>query len=164
MEYDVKIRHGLGGKVEIIDLSRDCGEYYLEEEEFQATLYKYKYTDCATINIISKVTTSGITLVDALVNTHYEVDNNYKKAILDDVAEFTLNKDGYYQVAHLTLPEKIWIEKCLKLEHVPEFLTNSTYTVYCIDGNKLLKYHNGEYFDATLEELILVNNPGINNL
>lgn len=164
MEYDVKIRHGLGGKVEIIDLSRDCKQYYDEESEFVPNLYKYRYTDCVTINIISKVTTTGVTFLDALVNNHFEFINEYKYAVLDDVASFTLSQDGYYQVTHLTIPVKEWVDECLKLEKKPWFLEEAAYTIYCIDGDKLLKYHNGKYLDATIEEIMLVNNPDINNL
>jgi hypothetical protein len=124
---------------------------------------RYKYSECKTLNVIMKVNSGKVTLLDVLLHQHDQLvedptdPNNYLYDL--EKVDFTLKQDGYYYINHIVLPNKKW--------YINTYLTQSDEyrkafsTVYFIDDdNKIYKIVEGDFIECTIKELIERNHEG----
>ena len=162
MEFDIDIHTGLKGSVIIEDYSNEYDQYFPENQEIQEK-GRYKYSESKTLNVIMKIDSGKITLMDVLLHDHDQLveDPTSPGIYLYDLekTEFTLKKDGYYNVNHIILPTKNWYHNTY-LKQDEEY-RKAFETVYIIDSdNKLYKLVEEEFQECTVKEIIERNNEG----
>lgn len=162
MEFDINIKTGLNGKVTLEDYSRDYSQYFPEDQIIQE-YGRYKYSESKTLNVIMKINSGKITLVDVLLHDHDQVVEdpmNPGMFIYDlESTEFTLHKDGYYNVNHIVLPTMKWYtETYLKQDDDYRVGFENIYIIG--DDNKLYKLVEDEFVECTVKEIVERNNEG----
>ena len=104
MEFDIDIHTGLHGEITIEDYSKEYSQYFPEDQIIQDN-GRYKYSECKTLNVIMKVDSGKITLVDVLLHDHDQLqeDPTSPGVYLYDLEKtmFKVKKDGYYNVNHI---------------------------------------------------------------
>lgn len=162
MEFNICVNTGLNGNITIEDYSLEYDQYIQEDDEYQKYGY-YKYSECKTINIITKIDSEKSTLKDVLFHNHDQLIEDPIKPVnqlyLLEKTDFTIKEDGYYNINHIILPTRQWLNDI--------YLQNEDYknqfesTIYIIgDDNILYKYINGELITCPAEEIIKVNCEG----
>ena len=162
MEFYIDIQTGQNGYVIIEDYSREEDQYYPETQEIQE-YGRYKYSESKTINIVMKVNSNKITLVDVLLHNHDQlVDDptNPDIQVYDlEKTELTVKKDGYYNINHVILPTKKWYQETYLKQG--EDYQIAFKTVYIIDeDNKLYKLEEGKFVECTIKEIVERNHDG----
>lgn len=162
MEFDIDIHTGLNGKVIVEDYSREYAQYFPEDQIIQQA-GRYKYSESKTLNVIMKVNSGKITLVDVLLHDHDQLvedpttPGNYVYDV--EKTEFTVAKDGYYNINHIVLPTMQWYnETYLKQD---DDYRASFESIYIINvDNKLYKHTEEGFVECTIKELIERNHEG----
>ena len=162
MEFDIDIHTGLNGKITIEDYSREYSQYFPEDQIIQE-YGRYKYSESKTLNVITKISTGKITLVDVLLHNHdqlVEDPTNPSNYIYDlEKTEFTVFKDGYYTVSHIVLPTSQWYTETY-LKQDDEYRSNFG-TIYIIhDDGKLYKNSEEGFVECTVKEILERNHEG----
>lgn len=145
MEFSIDVHTYITGEVTIEDFSREYGQYIDEDLEVVTSYDSYKYSESATLNTIIKVGINEATLIDVLLNDHSEYL---------DSCTFKVDKDGYYTVDHLIIPNLKW------LENASEEYLEYYETIYVTDGEKLYKQIDGELEECTVKEILERNIEG----
>ena len=162
MEFDIDIHTGLNGKITIEDYSREYSQYFPEDQIVQE-YGRYKYSESKTLNIIMKINSGKITLVDVLLHDHDQLveDPTQPGSFLYDVekTDFTVKQDGYYNVNHLVLPTMTWYNETY-LKQTDDYRA-SFETVYIIGtDNKLYKHTPEGFVECTVKEIVERNHEG----
>ena len=162
MEFDIDIHTGLNGKITVEDYSQEYAQYFPEDQAIQE-YGRYKYSECKTLNIIMKVNSGKITLVDVLLHDHDQLveDPTTPGKFLYDVekTDFTVKRDGYYNVNHIVLPTRKWYTDTY-LAQGDDYRAGFE-TVYIIDvDNKLYKLVDGAFVECTVKEIVERNHEG----
>ena len=110
-----------------------------------------------------KIDSGKVTLVDVLLHDHdqLEEDPTNPGSYLYGVekADFTVKKDGYYNVNHMVLPTRLWYENTY-LQQSDDYRAGFE-NVYIIgDDNKLYKLTNEGFVECSVKELIERNHEG----
>lgn len=162
MEFDIDIHTGLNGKITIEDYSLEYAQYFPEDQVIQE-YGRYKYSECKTLNIVMKVNSGKITLVDVLLHDHDQKEEDptnpgtYLYGL--ESSEFTVKKDGYYNVNHVVLPTMTWYTNTYLTQG--EDYQKGFETVYVIDvDNKLYKLTNDGFVECTVKEIVERNHEG----
>lgn len=145
MEFSIDIQTTLDGEITIQDYSKEYNQYFDEDLEIVTSFDSYKYSECVTLNTITKISTCDITLIDVLLNEHNEEL---------DSCTFKVNKDGYYVVDHFIIPNMKW------LENASDEQKAYYETIYLTDEEKLFKIVNGELEECTIREIMERNIEG----
>lgn len=162
MEFDIDIHTGLNGKVTIEDYSQEYDQYFPENQMVQE-YGRYKYSECKTLNVIVKINSGKVTLVDVLLHNHdqlVEDPMNPGQYLYDlEKTDFTLKRDGYYNVNHIILPTMDWyLNTYLKQD---DEYRKAFEAVYIIDtDNKLYKLTDLGFVECTIKEIIERNHEG----
>ena len=162
MEFSIDIHTGLNGKVTIEDYSNEYDQYFPENQIIQE-YGRYKYSECKTLNVIMKINSGKITLIDVLLHDHDQLVEDpmeQGKYLYDlEVAHFNLKKDGYYNVNHIVLPTMDWyLNTYLKQDEQYRIAFEG---VYIIDSdNKLYKLTELGFEECTIKEIIERNHEG----
>ena len=162
MEFDIDIHTGLNGNITVEDYSKDYAQYYPEDQAIQE-YGRYKYSESKTLNVIMKVNSGKITLVDVLLHDHdqKEEDPTNPGSYLYGVesTDFTVKKDGYYNVNHIVLPTMKWYNNTYLTQEAD--YRSAFDTVYIIgDDNKLYKLADERFVECTVKEIIERNHEG----
>lgn len=162
MEFDIDIHTGLNGKITIEDYSREYSQYFPEDQIVQE-YGRYKYSESKTLNIIMKINSGKITLVDVLLHDHDQLveDPTQPGSFLYDVekTDFTVKQDGYYNVNHLILPTMTWYNETY-LKQTDDYRAGFE-TVYIIGtDNKLYKHTPEGFIECTVKEIVERNHEG----
>lgn len=162
MEFDIDIHTGLNGKITIEDYSREYDQYFPENQITQER-GRYKYSECKTLNVIMKINSGTITLIDVLLHNHdqlVEDPTNPGTNLYDlEKSEFTVKKDGYYNINHIVLPTMEWFNNTYLVQS--DDYRKAFSTVYVIDeDNKLYKYSNDTFVECTIKEIVERNHEG----
>lgn len=162
MEFDIDIHTGLNGKITIEDYSREYSQYFPENQIVQE-YGRYKYSESKTLNIIMKINSGKITLVDVLLHDHDQLveDPTQPGSFLYDVekTDFTVKQDGYYNVNHLVLPTMTWYNETY-LKQTDDYRAGFE-TVYIIGtDNKLYKHTPEGFVECTVKEIVERNHEG----
>lgn len=162
MEFDIDIHTGLNGKITIEDYSYEYDQY-LPENQIVQEYGRYKYNECKTLNVIIKVNSGSITLMDILLHDHdqlVEDPTNPGTYIYDlEKTNFTVKRDGYYTVHHIIIPTVQWFENTYQLQN--DEYRKAFGTVYIIDeDNKLYKYTEEGFVECTVKEIVERNHEG----
>ena len=134
--------------VQITDLTKEDNEYLNESVEDNLIKYYndniFKYSETCTLNIIQyKSVKNGDIILEKIYNKH---------TTKDDIANFILNKDGYYRIYHLIIPTIEWYESLgdkTFLEGKDIFITN---------GDQIFEVNDGEYTQINENILTLDTN------
>lgn len=145
MEFSIEVHNSPNGEITINDFSKEYGQYIDEDLEVIISFDSYKYSECVTLNTITKIGTCDITLIDVLLNEHTEE--------LDSCV-FKVKKDGYYVVDHFVLPNMKWLEN--SSDEYKQYYE----TIYVTDGQKIYKQINGELEECTIKEIMERNIEG----
>lgn len=145
MEFSIEVHNSPNGEITINDFSKEYGQYIDEDLEVITSFDSYKYSECVTLNTITKIGTCDITLIDVLLNEHTEE--------LDSCV-FKVKKDGYYVVDHFVLPNMKWLEN--SSDEYKQYYE----TIYVTDGQKIYKQINGELEECTIKEIMERNIEG----
>lgn len=145
MEFSIEVHNSPNGEITINDFSKEYGQYIDEDLEVITSFDSYKYSECVTLNTITKIGTCDITLIDVLLNEHIEE--------LDSCV-FKVKKDGYYVVDHFVLPNMKWLEN--SSDEYKQYYE----TIYVTDGQKIYKQINGELEECTIKEIMERNIEG----
>lgn len=162
MEFDIDIHTGLNGNITIEDYSQEYDQYFPENQIIQKH-GRYKYSECKTLNVIMKIESGKITLIDVLLHNHDQLEEdpmNPGSYIYDlEKTDFTIKKDGYYNVNHIILPTMQWFNNTYLQQD--EDYKNSFESIYIIgDDNKLYKYIDNNFVECTVKEIIERNHEG----
>ena len=161
MEFDIDIHTGLNGKITIEDYSREYSQYFPEDQIVQE-YGRYKYSESKTLNVIMKINSGKITLIDVLLHDHDQLteDPTTPGNYLYDVekTDFTVLRDGYYNVNHIVLPTMTWFTETY-LKQDDEYRA-SFGSIYIIDDEKLYKYVDDTFVECTVKEIIERNHEG----
>ena len=156
MEFDIDIHTGLNGKITIEDYSREYSQYFPEDQIVQE-YGRYKYSESKTLNIIMKINSGKITLVDVLLHDHDQLveDPTQPGSFLYDVekTDFTVKQDGYYNVNHLVLPTMTWYNETY-LKQTDDYRAGFE-TVYIIGTDNKLGF-----VECTVKEIVERNHEG----
>ena len=124
---------------------------------------RYKYSESKTLNVIMKINSGKITLVDVLLHDHDQLvedpmePGNYLYDL--EQTDFTVKRDGYYNVNHIVLPTMDWYTKTY-LEQDDEY-RKAFETIYIIGSdNKLYKYTEEGFVECTVKEIVERNHEG----
>ena len=162
MEFDIDIHTGLNGNITIEDYSYEYDQYYPENQIIQE-FGRYKYNECKTLNVIIKINSGKVTLIDVLLHNHDQLveDPTTPGTYLYDLekTDFTISKDGYYNVNHIVLPTRTWYtETYLKQDDQYRAAFES---IYIIDSdNKLYKLDKDTFVECTIKEILERNIEG----
>jgi hypothetical protein len=162
MEFDINIQTGLNGNITIEDYSHEYSQYFPEDQVVQEK-GRYKYSESKTLNVIMKVNSGKIILEDVLLHDHDQLvedptDSNNQIYDLEKT-EFTIKKDGYYNINHVVLPTKEWFLNTYSEQG--EDYKSAFETIYIIDSdNKLYKYVDDGFVECTIKEIIERNHEG----
>lgn len=162
MEFDINVQTGLNGKITIEDYSREYSQYFPEDQVIQE-YGRYKYSESKTLNVIMKINSGKITLIDVLLHNHdqrVEDPMNPGTFIYDlESTEFTLHKDGYYNVSHIVLPTMTWYNETY-LKQSDDYRIGFE-NVYIIgDDDKLYKLTGADFVECTIKEIVERNHEG----
>lgn len=162
MEFDIDIHTGLNGKITIEDYSQEYNQYFPEAQIVQ-THGRYKYSECKTLNVLSKITSNKTTRIEVLQHNHDQLveDPTEPGTYIYDLekVEFTLHSDGYYNVYHIIIPNRRWFTETF-LQQNDEY-RKSYGTVYIIDDDdKVYKYVNDSFVECSIDEIIARNLEG----
>lgn len=162
MEFDIDIHTGLNGKITIEDYSQEYDQYFPENQIIQEK-GRYKYSECKTLNVIIKINSGKVTLVDVLLHDHNQLVEdpmNPGSYIYDlEKTEFTIKKDGYYNINHLILPTMDWFNNTYSKQS--DDYRSAFENIYIIgDDNKLYKQSDDRFVECTIKELIERNIDG----
>ena len=141
MEFSIDIHTGINGNITIEDYSQEYDQYFPENQIIQE-YGRYKYSECKTLNVIMKINSGKVTLVDVLLHDHdqlVEDPMNPGEYLYDlEKTEFTVKKDGYYNVNHIVLPTMDWYVNTY-LQQSEEY-RRAFESIYIIDkDNKIYK-------------------------
>lgn len=145
MEFSIEVHNSPNGEITINDFSKEYGQYIDEDLDVITSFDSYKYSECVTLNTITKIGTCDITLIDVLLNEHTEEL---------DSCTFKVKKDGYYVVDHFVLPNMKWLEN--SSDEYKQYYE----TIYVTDGQKIYKQINGELEECTIKEIMERNIEG----
>ena len=162
MEFDINIQTGLNGKVTLEDYSREYAQYFPEDQIIQEK-GRYKYSESKTLNIIMKVNSGKITLLDVLLHDHSQLVEdpmNPGEYLYDvELTEIDLKKDGYYNINHIVLPTKSWYDNTY-LKQSDDY-RQAFESIYIIDNdNKLYKHTDEGFIECTVKEIVERNHEG----
>ena len=162
MEFDIDIHTGLNGKITVEDYSQEYDQYFPENQITQE-YGRYKYSESKTLNVIMKINSGKVILVDVLLHDHDQLvedpttPGNYLYDV--EVTDFTVKRDGYYNVNHIVLPNMKWYYDTY-LTQTDDYRAGFN-TVYVIgDDNKLYKLVNSEFVECTVKEIVERNHEG----
>lgn len=162
MEFDIDIHTGLNGKITVEDYSQEYDQYFPEDQITQE-YGRYKYSESKTLNVVMKINTDKVILTDVLLHDHDQlvedptIPNSY---IYDlETTNFTVKKDGYYNVHHLVLPTMKWFNNTY-LQQSDDYRKAFDVVYLISDDNKLYKYINGNFVECTIKEVIGRNPEG----
>lgn len=130
--------------INITGLSMDI-DGYIPEYENSDSYEKYKYSESCTLNIITYESNGVESLFATKVSNHTD---------LDDTVKVELQNDGIYNIYHVILPTKEWLQD--KINNNKDFLDYYT-NIYVIDGEQVYKYKDEEYKTCNVEEIIEIN-------
>lgn len=162
MEFDIDIHTGLNGSIIIEDYSQEYAQYFPENQIIQE-YGRYKYNECKTLNVIMKIDSGKITLVDVLLHDHDQLveDPTNPGTYLYDLekTDFVVKKDGYYNVNHIVLPTMDWYSNTYLLQD--DEYRKAFESVYIIGvDNKLYKLTEEGFVECTIKEIIERNHEG----
>lgn len=162
MEFDIDIHTGLNGNITIEDYSQEYSQYFPESQETQ-TYGRYKYSECKTLDVIVKIDSGKITLMDILLHNHDQLvqdPTNPDSYIYDlEKVDIKLCKDGYYNIHHIIIPTRDWYNNTYLLQD--DDYRSAFGTIYIIDSdNKLYKFAEGQFEECTVREIMERNPEG----
>lgn len=144
MEFNIDIHTTTEGRITVIDLAKDHRQYL--EDSIENEIYtKFEYAKSVTLNVLTKITTDQVTLLEVLLCDH---------SIEDDSGIFQVTDDGYYLIDHIILPTKDW---------VTDTYVKYYDTVYCVENDKIYKYVDSQWEECTIREII-ERNPESTNI
>ena len=143
MNLSVEIKPDFQGSIQIVDYTREFGEYIPEEQEDGLTRYfNFKYSQTCTIDILKQIKVKGEKLINVLYFSHEQESDSQR---------LPLPEDGYYSIYHLVLPTLQWLE-IVKDEDLSEYNM-----IYVTDGSNIYRYQNGQLIFVDPMEVIEVN-------
>lgn len=145
MEFSIDIHTRITGEILIEDYSREYGQYIKEDLEVVNSYDSYKYSQCATINSITKVSINNKSLEKVIISPHTEQL---------DTCTFHAKKDGYYIIEHIILPTLEWLEEAS--DEYKEYYE----TIYLTDTKKYYKLVENELVECSIEEILERNIEG----
>jgi hypothetical protein len=162
MEFDIDIHTGLNGKITIEDYSQEYDQYFPEDQAVQE-YGRYKYSESKTLNVIMKVNSGEIKLVDVLLHSHDQLEEDpttpgvYLYGV--EKTDFRVVRDGYYNVHHIVLPTLDWYTNTY-LKQTDDYRAgfDSVYIIH--DDNKLYKLVDDEFVECTVKEIVARNHEG----
>ena len=162
MEFSIDIHTGLNGNITIEDYSQEYDQYFPENQIIQE-YGRYKYSESKTLNVIMKINSGKVTLIDVLLHDHDQLveDPMNPNSYLYDLekTDFTVHKDGYYNVNHIVIPTMDWYLNTYQQQD--DEYRKAYETVYIIDSdNKLYKLTEEGFVECTIKEIIERNHEG----
>ena len=145
MDFSIDIHSTPNGEIIIEDFSKDYNQYIDEDVEVITSYDSYKYSESSTLNSIVKINTNKIELIDILLSEHDEC--------LDKIT-FNVDKDGFYIIEHIILPNLKW------LENASDEYKAYYETIYVTDNEKVYKLNNGALEECTIKEIMERNISG----
>lgn len=150
MKFDINIQTEPNGNLIIIDNSYNDNQYFPEDQP-QTSLDKYKYSECKTVNVLTKIMTTKQNIIDVKPYDHtYNSDGQPNI----EMEKFVVSNDGYYTVTHIIIPTIDWYTNTYS-----QLSQQSQFEVIYVIGsdNKFYKYINNNREECTIEELLAVN-------
>lgn len=145
MEFTIDINANIKGKITITDQSKLYNQYLDEDLDTAISPELFKFSETATLNVLTKINISNIVLKEVLLDDHKDVT---------DSSSFKVEEDGYYLIDHVVLPNMNWFESATndKLSYFD--------TIYLTDGEKLYKVVDNSLEECTVKEIIERNAEG----
>lgn len=145
MEFVIDINSTINGKITITDQSNLYDQYLKENSDETEHLEFFKYSETATLNVLTKISTADIKLKEVLLDDHSEVL---------DSSTFKVDDDGYYLIDHIVLPNIKWLNTASQ-KNIDYFDV-----IYLTDGEKMYKLVDGMLEECALLEILEINSKG----
>lgn len=150
MEFEINVKTGLNGDINIEDYSLTLDEYTKEDSDTYES-GKYKYSESKTINVIIKSKTNKDTIIQEIIHEHNQKVsdplNSSKYEYELEQINFQVKNDGYYKIQHIVLPKKEYYQHYIKLNKYDNF--------YVIDNdNSLYKYDGNNFIECDINDII----------
>lgn len=145
MEFTIDINANIKGKITITDQSKLYNQYLDEDLDTAISPELFKFSETATLNVLTKINISNIVLKEVLLDDHKDVT---------DSSSFKVEEDGYYLIDHVVLPNMNW------LENATNDKLNYFDTIYLTDGEKLYKIVDDSLEECSVKEIIERNAEG----
>lgn len=162
MEFDIDIHTGLNGKITLEDYSKEYSQYFPEDQTIQE-YGRYKYSESKTLNVIVKINSGKIVLEDILLHDHDQLEEDPMNPGTflygAETVDFTVHRDGYYNVQHIILPNRKWLENTY-LKQSDDYRAGFEVVYFIDDDNKIYKITNEGLVECTVKEIIGRNHEG----
>ena len=142
--------HIKGCELNIIGLEEITDEYMYEDVyDTSPSIRQYKYSESVTINVVQSISSEDVYTLE-------HVDLIYHDGAVDQ-SDIILNKDGLYEVSHIILPTRKFIESAIPNDN----LISSYSHIYFYDEDlgKYLVFNTvtKEYSETTLNTILEIN-------
>lgn len=145
MEFTIDINANIKGKITITDQSKLYNQYLDEDLDTAISPELFKFSETATLNVLTKINISNIVLKEVLLDDHKDIT---------DSSSFKVEEDGYYLIDHVVLPNMNWFESATNDK------LNYFNTIYLTDGEKLYKIVDDSLEECSVREIIERNAEG----
>lgn len=147
MKFDINIQTEPNGNLIITDYSYNNNQYF-PEEQVQQSLDSYKYSECKTVNVLTKIMTTKQKIINIAIQDHTYNLNEQSNL---EIENFVVSNDGYYTVTHIIIPTMDWYNNT----YLPLIQQSQFEVIYTISSdNKFYKLVNNEFVECTIEEII----------
>lgn len=143
MEFSIDLITNTNGQITILDLAKDRNQYLDNSLSEEDKYTKYKYAESITINVLTKVTTESISLLEVLSCNH---SND------TDACTFKVSDDGYYVIDHIVLPTRAWYDSFGDRDYFSD--------IYITDGKEVYKLNGDTFEECTIKEIMERNPEG----
>lgn len=135
--------------ITITGLEKDNDEYLSEDSEIIVSTRNYAYSQTVTLNAITSIKSNGEETLQEYTIVKHEMD-------CIDESDVELPIDGLYQVTHIIIPNKEWLDYVLERDEGALDAYNLIY-YYDIEAQSFMKYADGKSTPASVEEVLQVN-------
>lgn len=159
MEFNIDVKTGLNGHIIIEDYSREYSQYLPEDQEIQE-LGRYKYSDCYTLDVLTKITTSETIVINTSIHKHDQLIEdpiNSEKRIYDvERTKLRVLQDGFYHLHHIIIPTEKWYNNTY-INQSEEYKTHFDAIYIIKEDNIVYKVQNSELIPVNINELLIRN-------
>lgn len=135
--------------ITISGLEKDNDEYLNEDSEIIVSTRNYAYSQTVTLNAITSIKSDGEETLQEYTIVKHEMD-------CIDESDAQLPIDGLYQITHIIIPNKKWLDYVIERDKGALDAYNLIY--YYDEGlQSFIKYINEESIPVSVEEVLQVN-------
>ncbi len=130
----------------VTGLEYDNDEYLDENLDTLISIRNYAYSHSVTVNVLSH-----LPIGDPKIKT-YSVVKHIDGCT--DESIFRMDEDGLYEVAHIIIPNKKWLDYCISFGDKSGLDNYKEIYIYNDESDKIEKYIDGVLINCSIEDLL----------